>query len=200
MNKNCIGINFEDFKILKYITDIDEFSIKIRNIRNKFGFYTNVNLYVYDSIDEISRTLNVNIPKWVTAMAVDDVIFISDYSVWKEKDNTTFDKVIIHEFIHVIINNSIKSKVPLWINEGIAQYYSEEYKKYKLDGRELEKDIYALEVYSPSLYKHSAQTVKLLIDKYGEKYIINKIKNTYDFENDKILGAINIKRIIESNY
>src|SRR5215471_3483800 len=32
--------------------------------------------------------------------------------------------VIFHEFIHVLVDNAMGETVPLWFNEGLAEYYS----------------------------------------------------------------------------
>src|ERR1051325_2444114 len=33
-------------------------------------------------------------------------------------------RVIFHEYVHLLVNNTMGSTVPLWFNEGLAEYYS----------------------------------------------------------------------------
>ena len=32
-------------------------------------------------------------------------------------------QVVYHEFVHLLVNNSVRS-MPLWFNEGLAEYYA----------------------------------------------------------------------------
>jgi tetratricopeptide (TPR) repeat protein len=33
-------------------------------------------------------------------------------------------RIIFHEYVHLLVNNSMGATVPLWLNEGLAEYYS----------------------------------------------------------------------------
>jgi tetratricopeptide (TPR) repeat protein len=42
-----------------------------------------------------------------------------------ESDSATHPfRVIFHEYVHLLVNNSMGTTVPLWFNEGLAEYYS----------------------------------------------------------------------------
>jgi uncharacterized protein HemY len=52
----------------------------------------------------------------------EDVNYIA---LTSERDSSAHPfRVIFHEYVHLLVNNSMGATVPLWFNEGLAEYYS----------------------------------------------------------------------------
>ncbi|MEN8154640.1 MAG: hypothetical protein ABFR75_11525 [Acidobacteriota bacterium] len=106
-----------------------------------------------------------------------------------EGQNNILKKVIYHEYTHALISE-ITRKCPLWINEGLAEYFSSENEN--LNIREpiplkyLERGFPAGNpAYVSLAYRTSHSAVRYMIDKYGIYSIVELLK---DFEEN---GDIN---------
>lgn len=190
--KQQLGFFSDDLKLLKYINNNYYVYDKINEIRVKYNFHKSVYIYFFNTIDDISCFLGMNVPRWMSGLAIDRFIILLE-----PKNKKNFSKIIIHEFMHVVINYITKENCPLWINEGLAQYYSEEYKQIDLANKNFRSiDPYKLNSESDLLYSVSANLTSSIIAKYGEVTIIKKLFHVTDFENDDILGSVNIKKEI----
>lgn len=116
----------------------------------------------------------------------------------KESSSEDIKSTICHEYVHLVIFNEIEereifptSKVPVWLQEGLAFYIeNENYKKYELDKySKLDNLKYAdtefLEENGFEYYLASSVLVKNIIDNYGgEKVfenILDDMEKTKDF-------------------
>lgn len=197
--KDEVSIIIKDFQIIKFFDDFQRCLELIRTISKKLNFNKKAYIEYFCSRKELSNYLNINIPNWSYALSFSNFILIVDYNKWKAKSTVTFDQTIIHEFSHVVINEITKGKCPLWLNEGLAQYYSGEYKKVLNKKYNVDKTcIYEPSYKTTDLYYISAKLVYYIIMKYGENTILDKIKNVESFNKDSILGEKNIN--LQLNY
>jgi hypothetical protein len=100
------------------------------------------------------------------------------------RKRNSFETILRHEFVHVVVNALRQKNIPRWMNEGTALYYSGEgagllktVKKIKISTDELEKKLDA----SPSsdemrgLYAAAFREVSAIINKEGEAGLWKRI-------------------------
>ncbi len=100
---------------------------------------------------------------------------------------------IYHEYVHVVIFDLLKDKVPWWVNEGLAETLSRDFSNHEKSMLEqlvnnrglipyntLEKisikDIFASETKISQAYLQSHATVNMLWSKYGQGRFLNFIQ------------------------
>ncbi len=49
----------------------------------------------------------------------------------EKSNNESVENLILHEFVHVVLNLKTQSPLPIWLNEGLAVYLSDQYGNYK---------------------------------------------------------------------
>lgn len=101
---------------------------------------------------------------------------------------------IYHEYVHVVVFELLKDKVPWWVNEGLAETFSKEFaghekvlleqfinEKGLISYRDLErisiKDMFASETKMSFAYLQSHATVNMLWSKYGQGRFLNFIQS-----------------------
>lgn len=197
--KNNYGLIMEDFEFFKYCYDIELVLEKIKDIRIQFNFYSNVYIYFFKNNEELQSVMSIQIPSWSSGFCIENNIVIVNPDYWVKTDKYSIDEAIIHEFTHVVINSL--TNCPLWINEGMAQYYSKEYLKFINDTRLIDKnlEIYSLDYNSKELYYVSAILISNIIKRFGENEVVNRLINTSDFKNDEVLGIKHIQKYIKED-
>ncbi len=192
-----IGINFSEPEVLPCLYKEDYWLEKIRTIREVFGFKSRVNIKAVDSVEELSDCLGVKAPSWVIGAYCGNYIFMLKYELWQSRNLGTFAQVMTHEFTHIAINSKLKQRCPVWLNEGLALYFAEQYKTIRLKRENISKeDIYEIDYLDNCLYDISAKAVEKLADTYGITAIVKSLGISTDFAEDKILGVENMKRIL----
>ncbi len=100
---------------------------------------------------------------------------------------------IYHEYVHVVVFELLKDKVPWWLNEGLAETFSKEFSNREktmleqfVNNRELipyntlekisMKDMFASETKMSLAYLQSHATVNMLWSKYGQGRFLNFIQ------------------------
>lgn len=69
--------------------------------------------------EEIRKSLN-NVPEWAFSQVQGNIMFL------QQADNTADSgDVLAHEMTHLIMNRFFAGQPPIWLNEGIAEYYEE---------------------------------------------------------------------------
>lgn len=194
------NLNFEirDLSILRHIEDYEKFYEKCMNIKQMFKFESKVILDIIDSLDEMSKVLNTYIPSWVIGISFDNIILILNREKWEKSNKESFDKLILHEFVHVVLNLKTSGQVPMWLNEALAVYLSGQYKSYKNTrigiGRDF--DFYSLDYNSNNLYNISIFALLSLIREYGEENIIKEVIECNNFMNSNIFNNKNLIDIV----
>ena len=95
--------------------------------------------------------------------------------------NDILRNVIFHEFTHALVSE-ITQKCPLWINEGLAEYFSSDETNLNIEKpiplKYLEKGFPSGNVAFISLaYRTSHSAVSYMIDKYGMYSILELLEN-----------------------
>jgi tetratricopeptide (TPR) repeat protein len=89
-----------------------------RSLRNEFGFYSDetIPVIVYDDRQFEQATAQ---PHWTQGL-YDGKIRIRYQDV--SRDDTNLRRVLFHEYAHAMIFMHVGINIPLWLNEGFAQF------------------------------------------------------------------------------
>ncbi|MCR1934569.1 hypothetical protein ACQX0N_11345 [Clostridium tepidum] len=193
-----IKLNIKDFRILRDIEDLYGFYNKVINIKNIFKFKNEVTIDVVDSLEELSDIVGISVPDWVIGISLPDSILILDHEKWKQSNNEKVENLILHEFIHVILNSKAQSILPIWLNEGLAVYFSGQYENYKDKKPNINKNFnfYNMDYSDGRLYHISIYIIMKLIEKYSIKRIVNETLKTKNFEQSKIFSNKNLLELL----
>lgn len=174
----------------KYFNDnlnIPRLESKINCIKNKFNFHENV--YVEElSKKDLEELLQEEIPQWVVATNIRNNIILID----KIKNNTEeyIEEVIVHEYIHIILNRLTNFKCPLYLSDGLAMYYADQ----KVENVKLDHlkniNLNTLNYSRTDFYILSKNIVDRIIKKYSEEFLINKIKSRNYTEIEQIIYGL----------
>lgn len=106
---------------------------------NNFWIWENrAKIYVYDTKKDYIMATNQ--PDWSLGVAnAKDKIISTYYNV---KDREFFDKIILHELAHLIFREFVgfSSNVPIWLDEGVASFFSKDYSFIKPAIQQILKD------------------------------------------------------------
>jgi tetratricopeptide (TPR) repeat protein len=93
-------------------------------IRDKFGFYSNdvIPVIVYDDKQFRQAT---DQPHWTQGL-YDGKIRLRYQDISRGEEN--LERVLFHEYAHAMIFLNIGVNIPLWLNEGFAQYSEPEFR------------------------------------------------------------------------
>jgi hypothetical protein len=191
-----LNLHFSDRSILKYLYTPVQYLNVIANIRELFTNYKRIDILVFAGLGELRKYLGHPVPAWVIAANLDNAILILDYELWKMRKYGNINQIIIHEMVHVILGN-YKVPVPLWLNEGLAQYLAGQ-----LDERVMQRkppgaqSVYELNYHHEGLYSLSGRIVQKLIARYGLQTVISRLPQVADYRRDALFGAANVDDLI----
>lgn len=149
-------------------------------IKGLFELDQSVDLIVVESRQELDD-LGLDLAEWVIGFYNENYqIIILDKNLWKDKDSTNMEKLILHEFVHI---SMLKYQDhPSWLEEGLAVVLSGQYEDMNLEYIDLAStDFYGLDYYQDNFYDISAKAVLSLI----EDLSLNKIVELLTDENEK---------------
>ena len=154
-----------------------------------------------DSEDQFRRYIGFNSPSWANGMT----LFPKGIVVIKTPDLTystlrSFRRTIVHELVHIIQGQQVPLNLtPVWFNEGLAVYLSEEYNlrsKIVLSRAITKKKLIPLDKLSDILnfsnlkaelaYDESTSVIEYLIQVYGFgiiREIFDNMRSGRSFEN-----------------
>ncbi len=181
---NNLNFYIKDLRVLRDIESYLDFYNRAMNIKNVFNFNDKVIVDVIDSLEELSEILEVKVPKWVIGTSFENVILILDHEKWKKSNNESVENLILHEFVHVVLNLKTQSPLPIWLNEGLAVYLSDQYGNYKGKKPNINEDFdfYNVNYNNEKLYDISIYIIMKLIDKYSINKVINETLKTKNFK------------------
>lgn len=81
-------------------------------------------MYIYDSVEVLSRALGRKMPIWVKGVNYYNRIYLIEKASWYEKTAESMLDILMHEYIHTLVSFTFKSKCPIWLNEGLAMICS----------------------------------------------------------------------------
>lgn len=150
----------------------------------------------YDKTLHVNLEMERDLPGWMQIVSggyTDKLVVININHIQRRSSNpseieTWIVKIIVHEFFHFLMKRS-KIALPIWIDEGLAEYFSGRSLSYISEGKTTEfrrrylKEIIRVRddenhelrirnITSPkdlvsNSYYHCFQMVKYLIDKFG---------------------------------
>lgn len=186
-------INITDLRLLKIIYKEEKIIIdKLTRLVVGVEFNQEIKVTMFEEKKRMERYIGQKLPSWIKGVALDSnevLILCKDI----EKEIEDIRKVILHECVHVILK---KYRLPNWINEGCAVYFSGQYCDMSFCDGEIENP-YNLDYMHENYYYIVSHVIKKLCDLYGEESIINHLRWGGDYENDYVFGKSVIGHILE---
>lgn len=155
-----------------------------------------VKVHVYKDIDTFHKAIGQSAaPNWVVGAAYGNGIqMVSPLNPGGSHDYQSLIQVVVHEFTHVVINNTVQpgTIVPMWLHEGVAMYEAKQrnqlYKAGKWVKRNKIPSIDTLESYSSyesmddnQIYPFSYTLVEYIINEYGIEKLNMFIRSPSDY-------------------
>ena len=86
-----------------------------------------VDVYIHPDLNSMKNTMNIDdSSEWLVGLAVgDETIHI--VSPANPPGNHTFESVLeglVHEFVHICVASASPRRLPVWLNEGLAVFFS----------------------------------------------------------------------------
>jgi hypothetical protein len=193
-----LNLHFSDRAVLKYLYSPKQYLNVIANIRKLFDNYQRIDIFVFPGLSELIKYIGHPVPAWVIAANFGNAILLLDYEIWKKRKCGNVNQIIIHEMIHVLIGN-FKAKVPVWLDEGLAQYLAGQLDDGVIHQEVLwVKSIYELNYGHKYFYYLSGWVVKQLIGQHGLHAVISRMAKVADYFGDELFGAANINDLIHN--
>lgn len=184
---------FLDRDILNILQSTNFIFQNFEKLTKLFRYRKSVSVFLSNSIEDLKRkTENNNIPNWIIGCNYDDKIFVLNPKDWQHRNKTSLEKLIVHEIVHVVINNS-NNNCPIWLNEGLALWYADQVEELDLPGEKFSNP-YVLD-YSGEIYSCSAQIIKKLFDTHAESLLIKHLLSITDFIDDEIFGLCALEKL-----
>lgn len=192
-NSHTFKVNF-DKKIINALKNHKVLLNQLEEVAHLFNYNKGVSIFLCDSFEDIKRqSHDKRMPEWVIGCNKKNKIFILDPKNYIHKRQfTSIESLIVHEFVHIVINSSVKN-CPIWLNEGFALWYADQIKEFDLS---IQKFINPFEIdYSQDIYSLSSFIIKKLFENYSEQILIRQLLISKDFYNDKIFGLLALKEL-----
>jgi hypothetical protein len=148
-------------------------------------------LVVVDNRKQIDAIKDEKTEDWIVGWAEGKTVYVLDRNNFEKEsshkyDDQTYKALIKHELSHLfysIVSNN--SKIPVWLNEGVAIYTSGQ-NKFKKRPTEFKNFLKFYEVGGSGVYNESGYVVEILVDKFGKDKVLEFIKSlrTFTSEND----------------
>lgn len=194
-NSHTFKVNFDE-KIIKALREPKVLLNQLQKVAHLFNYNKGVSIFLCDSFEDMKRrSHDKRMPEWVIGCNKKNKIFILDTKKHIHKrQSTSVECLIVHEFVHVAINSSVKS-CPIWLNEGFALWYANQVKEYDLSNQ---KFINPFDMdYSQDVYSFSAVVIKKLFENYSEQALIKRLLISKDFYHDKIFGLLALEELFD---
>lgn len=181
------------------------FNAKKTNINSKkvkkviTGLNRNTRIFIRVFIVPCRLCLNLLLRRkteeWMIGFASGNNVVVLNPQKWKYIDKASIDSIIIHEIVHILINDE-KKNCPQWLNEGMAMLVSEQL--YDHDDTSVSNP-YKLEYGKENFYYEVNGIMNKLVEIYGKRKIIRHFFAVNDYKNDTIFGMNNVEHIIGCN-
>ena len=193
------NLRITSLKLLKDVESFAELGTKVVKIREMFGFTSEVVIEEVYSLEVLEMITGNRLPRWVIGLSAGKRIWVLDKSKW-ENQKMDLAQLILHEFVHIAINGTVKKKVPVWLNEGLAVYLSGQYEDYQLENSHIrtEMDFSQLTYESQNLYIIAGKVVTALADVYGTEMLIQELLSSEEIETSSIFNHENLNRVVKN--
>lgn len=192
------NLRITSLKLLKDVESFAELGTKVVKIREMFGFTSEVVIEEVYSLEVLEMITGNRLPRWVIGLSAGKRIWVLDKSKW-ENQKMDLAQLILHEFVHIAINGTVKKEVPVWLNEGLAVYLSGQYEDYQLENSHIrtEIDFSQLTYESQNLYIIAGKVVTALTDAYGTEMLIQELLTSEEIETSRIFNHENVNRVVK---
>jgi len=183
----------EDRFQLHYGANLDEDVIaRINDILNeaydkigaRLSYYPNKKIPVI-IMDRTDFSMDTNLPHWIGGLYDGKIRLPLPDDQLNSDITKKFQQTIFHEFTHVLVHGLAGDKVPLWLNEGLAEYLSGKKNDYSLLKENILNNSYIrfMDLNRSLSNKSNPQTMRLayessmsVVDFIFYRYGIRKIK------------------------
>lgn len=163
-------------------------------IAEEFNWHINENaqIIIYDDKEMFGKILKTDKNQIPMGAYYGGVLNILSPELWVKKNDdydikdTFIDEgPMVHELVHLVIDNRLEGKYPLWFTEGMALYYENKYTgfEWRKDLKEKSKSITIAELESKfslldegTSYRKSYDIINNIVVKYGEKTLDNIVQ------------------------
>ena len=186
-------VNFNE-KIIKELKITEVLLNQLEKVAHLFNYNKGVSVFLCHSFEDMKRqSHDKRMPEWVIGCNKKNKIFILNPKNYIHiRQFTSIESLIVHEFVHVVINSSVKN-CPIWLNEGFALWYADQIKEFDLS---IQRFINPFEIdYSQDVYSLSAFIIKKLFENYSEQVLIKQLLISKDFYHDKIFGLQALQKL-----
>ncbi|WP_069650318.1 hypothetical protein [Caloranaerobacter ferrireducens] len=192
-----LKLSMKDLSSLPLLYKEKKYLIRISQLRQLFCYDKRINILVFDSLYQLANYVGSELPKWVIGTNFKNNVLILDYNIWKNRHTESFSQIVIHEMVHIIINEITRYRCPLWLNEGLAMFFANQINNESIIQKKNLASISLLDLSynDPNFYQISAYIVLLLIKRHGLEKIISKINYKTNFLQDEIIGVDCVKQI-----
>lgn len=188
-NINIRYLNYETKYLLLKEVNIEN---KILRIRKHFSFNYRIFIANFNKFEIFISTVKTNVPKWAIGTSKGNCIITHFNEVISLEYNISYAQLVLHEFMHIIINKISNCRCPIWLNEGLAMHYAGQLPSKKIENiiEELHNtDIVEINYQNHKIYDISYVLTYLLIKKYGLRKLIDQIRkgNINDYIKSELL-------------
>jgi hypothetical protein len=188
-------ISFPDEWLELLNSQYSELHYKISRIREHFGFTGRVSVTVFDSARDLSNYLGFTVPQWVKGTGFGDRIYLVRREGWiQDFDDSIYD-IMLHELVHLAVAQRFSAQCPIWLNEGLALFYSGQHSSLDFSACSADYPYYDKDYTDEMLYCQSAQIVARLIESYGALPFVEYCRRCTEFAHDSMVGAEGLIRL-----
>lgn len=162
------NICIDDLKSIKYILN-DSIIDQINYITEIFRYSGTIKIRFLSDRNEFSTILGHKVPKWVVGTSYINVVYI----YVNGKSTEFINKLIIHEIVHVVIGKISNYRCPIWLNEAMAIYLSNQFLDMQLDNISIDDDC---ELYGDFYYEKCYLKLKNIMKNQSIENIVDAIK------------------------
>jgi len=163
-----------------------------------------VNVYLHPDRSSLAESSGIEEPsEWLVGVAINDthIHLISPLNPPGNHTRESVKKGLIHELVHICVASMTTTRLPLWLNEGLAVYYAgqTEFKR-EVPGVLRSRLTFPTlsEFNDPELFEQkrgyaiSYTLLEFMIQRYGEQALIAFVQNYPDYE---LLGTMSEMQI-----
>ncbi len=183
-----IKYTLEDRDIVSVVADTIEKDFKSVTQRLRHTFDRKVQIIIYPNLETMRRKLKLLPQDRPMGIYYGGILHILSPKIWigdagTEEIRREFAQQgpMIHELVHLIVDQKAHGNFPLWFTEGIALYY-----EYRFTGYEWRKDLseqgsyytlHELTHYFDSIdidvaYRRSFEIIEQIVERHGEQKLL----------------------------
>lgn len=169
-----INLSYVDQDIDNILSGNSWFFEKVAFLRGIFNYRDEIHLQGYNHQCDMARSLQLTLPNWVVGVGTQDTIHFIKQESGTDEGRLFVGKLIVHEMVHCILHR-LEISLPCWLNEGLAVYISEQSISSCNDLTNASTWLNELNYNSDGFYIKAAALTRLLVNKYGLAYIIERL-------------------------